>query len=439
MSAHVEAKAVPTTQSKGPPATKKRAALLKEQRAAEAAAKIALTQAIVPLVQEDWPVIAAYVSSHGRIPTVDQVRALTTKMMNDKPPWVHWSKTDASPQLWQKSPAESSEHFRLTIAPAQLRGYRMARASHGVSKGCYYFECVINEGPSVATIASSFPPHARLGQGLKTSLQRALLWEENQKNADKDMKDAQHQHSDDSEKTKKRKLNEELPPRVGGNVRLGWSMRTGDLQAPVGYDKWSYAIRDISGSIIHESNRQDTWGGEELGPGDVIGCAIILDDQKEANEGNHIRFFKNGRNLGEFVLSKGKRLGGEAFAGIESGMYYPAVSSYLGGSVRANFGPHFICNPRKLPPGMKLMPVSSLCRTPPSCPPIEIGKKLSTVESHIVTQLEESIKTELKITQAAYGRYLASQVTYVKLERQKRGYSINDLPKDAPLVQGDEI
>jgi hypothetical protein len=31
------------------------------------------------------------------------------------------------------------------------------------------------------------------------------------------------------------------------HVRLGWSTRQGSLQAPCGFDKWSYGYRDIAG------------------------------------------------------------------------------------------------------------------------------------------------------------------------------------------------
>ena len=55
-------------------------------------------------------------------------------------------------------------------------------------------------------------------------------------------------------------------------------MRTGELQAPVGYDRWSYAYRDIAGSKVHDSRREDRWGGEPFGPGDVVGFAIGLVD-----------------------------------------------------------------------------------------------------------------------------------------------------------------
>lgn len=42
-----------------------------------------------------------------------------------------------------------------------------------------------------------------------------------------------------------------LPPHTKeGHCRLGWSLSTGSLQGPVGYDKSSYAYRDIAGSKV---------------------------------------------------------------------------------------------------------------------------------------------------------------------------------------------
>lgn len=46
-------------------------------------------------------------------------------------------------------------------------------------------------------------------------------------------------------------------------------------------------------------------------------------------KGSSIRFFKNGRDLGV------------AFEDIPEGAYYPAVSLYMGGRVKLNFGPNF--------------------------------------------------------------------------------------------------
>lgn len=52
--------------------------------------------------------------------------------------------------------------------------------------------------------------------------------------------------------------------------RVGWSTRQGELQGAVGGDRYSYGYRDISGSKIHESIRDDAYG-EPYGPGDIVG------------------------------------------------------------------------------------------------------------------------------------------------------------------------
>lgn len=47
-----------------------------------------------------------------------------------------------------------------------------------------------------------------------------------------------------------------LPPETKeGHCRLGWSLSTGSLQGPVGYDKSSYAYRDIAGSKVSDRCR----------------------------------------------------------------------------------------------------------------------------------------------------------------------------------------
>ncbi|CBN77514.1 conserved unknown protein [Ectocarpus siliculosus] len=90
------------------------------------------------------------------------------------------------------------------------KGFRMARATKGVSNGTWYWECAV------------------------------------------------------------------LPPETTeGHCRLGWSLPAGKLQGPVGYDKFSYAYRDIAGSKVHDSHRSDNYG-EPWGPGDVIGFLIRL-------------------------------------------------------------------------------------------------------------------------------------------------------------------
>jgi len=151
----------------------------------------------------------------------------------------------------------------------ELGGYRMVRGSHGVHGGAYYWEVLILEPES----------------------------------------DPENAH-----------------------IRLGWSTRQGELNAPVGFDKWSYGYRDINGSKCHDGVRDDGYG-EGYGPGDVIGCYLRLD----LETGNNLmHFFRNGVDQGV------------AYAGDElrAGVYFPAVSLFNRAKVSANFGPSFIFEPQ---------------------------------------------------------------------------------------------
>ena len=371
------------------------------------------------------------------IPSKEQVQIAAKKSLQDQPVWVHWSKQDIAPQF-------KVDSTRLTATGA-LRGYRMARASHGCSTaGSYYFEVEKLPGPTATEILNSLPPNARLGPGLREQLQTAVEFEERQQHqqqqspAQSTTAVAESKAEPDN---KKRKLGAdgsnnataaEAPPTVGGHVRVGWSMRTGDLQAPVGYDKWSYGIRDTGGSILHCSQRQDHWGGEGFGVGDVIGCAITFDEHDESQ--NHIRFFKNGNCMGQFIISKGKREGGEAFNNIEQGTYYPAVSCYMGGSVRANFGPHWICPPKRsrLPATLKhLQPVSS---EPPLNPEAAVSAAAPTVKlfrkAEHQNALREAIFAEAEIQCQAYAEFLKNHAAEIRKARQERSLPIADLPEE---------
>ncbi|KAI3955357.1 hypothetical protein MKW98_018458 [Papaver atlanticum] len=148
-----------------------------------------------------------------------------------------------------------------------------------------------------------------------------------------------------------------------GHTRLGWSTDKGDLQAPVGYDGYSFGYRDVDGSKIHKALREK-YGEEGCVEGDVIGCYINLPqgglyapkpvhlfwykgqkysstleakDKEEAAKvvpGSEICFFKNG------IFQ------GVAFKDLSGGRYYPAASMYTLPNqpncvVRFNFGPDF--------------------------------------------------------------------------------------------------
>ncbi|KAG5175653.1 concanavalin A-like lectin/glucanase domain-containing protein, partial [Tribonema minus] len=129
-----------------------------------------------------------------------------------------------------------------------------------------------------------------------------------------------------------------LPPaRADGHVRIGWSTGAGDLQAPVGYDRHSYAYRDLAGSRVHASLRHDGYGAP-YGPGDVVGAQIVLAGPSDPSGAptSAIRFFVNGVDQGV------------AYTALAPAAYLPAVSLYMGARVRVNFGPRFVCAPPPL-------------------------------------------------------------------------------------------
>ena len=80
-----------------------------------------------------------------------------------------------------------------------------------------------------------------------------------------------------------------------GHVRIGWATDSAALNAPVGYDPFGFGYRDIKGSKVNKSTRIDNYGAE-FGVGDVIGCHISLNRADSSR--NEIRFFKNGIDQG---------------------------------------------------------------------------------------------------------------------------------------------
>ncbi|KAJ3410796.1 Set1/Ash2 histone methyltransferase complex subunit ASH2 [Chytridiales sp. JEL 0842] len=144
-----------------------------------------------------------------------------------------------------------------------------------------------------------------------------------------------------------------------GHTRVGWSQISGDLQAPCGYDHFSYSFRDSPGTLFHESNpvQDDSVAAyaEGFGEGDVLGVAILLPPLEEKYHealmrrlwqidspyvqfrsnpmpkipGSEIRYYKNGKDLGV------------AFRDLNLGKYHPAISLFGGATVSVNFGPNF--------------------------------------------------------------------------------------------------
>ena len=66
-------------------------------------------------------------------------------------------------------------------------------------------------------------------------------------------------------------------PEAHGHVRVGFARREASLDAPVGFDAYSYAIRDVGGQKVHMSRPKDFFPpGESLKEGDVVGLEIQL-------------------------------------------------------------------------------------------------------------------------------------------------------------------
>jgi COMPASS component BRE2 len=66
-------------------------------------------------------------------------------------------------------------------------------------------------------------------------------------------------------------------PEGGKHVRMGWARREASLDAPVGFDAYSYGIRDVAGEKVFMSRPKEFFAaGDGVREGDVIGLEIQL-------------------------------------------------------------------------------------------------------------------------------------------------------------------
>ncbi|KAI9803154.1 MAG: hypothetical protein M1833_001225 [Piccolia ochrophora] len=121
---------------------------------------------------------------------------------------------------------DTSSHLLFDEPGTQMttaKGFRLARANVGVREGRWYWECKITSGIR--------PP------------------------------DATNAHKEE--------------PR--GHVRVGWARREASLDAPVGFDAYSYGLRDVGGQKMHMSRPKDFFPvSTDINEGDVIGLEISL-------------------------------------------------------------------------------------------------------------------------------------------------------------------
>ncbi|KAI1459307.1 hypothetical protein F4805DRAFT_421058 [Annulohypoxylon moriforme] len=105
------------------------------------------------------------------------------------------------------------------------KGFRTARANVAIRQGRWYWECKITRGTTKSNADGSIESH--------------------------------------------------------GHVRLGFARREASLDAPVGYDAYSYGIRDVQGQKVHMSRPKDFFPpGEEIKEGDVVGLKIQLPSEQ---------------------------------------------------------------------------------------------------------------------------------------------------------------
>lgn len=91
-----------------------------------------------------------------------------------------------------------------------------------------------------------------------------------------------------------------------GAVRLGWSTRADELQAPVGSDGLGYAYRSLEGSKVHQGLREEY--GRGFGEGDVVGCLLHMPSGgrplEKAPEGKEWKFQASPFKLHTFLSDR---------------------------------------------------------------------------------------------------------------------------------------
>lgn len=111
------------------------------------------------------------------------------------------------------------------------KGWRMSRANIAIRQGRWYWECKITQG----ILKDPPPPGA-------------------------------DQQSE-----------QQPPPESHGHVRVGFARREAAIDAPAGFDAYSYGIRDKQGQKVYMSRPKDFFPpGEDVREGDVIGLEIGL-------------------------------------------------------------------------------------------------------------------------------------------------------------------
>lgn len=145
------------------------------------------------------------------------------------PSMFYYRQTEPEPLGPRMSYEDAAAHVFFDSTGRQLttdKGFRMGRANVAVREGRWYWECKIECGIRKAK-------------------------DENSK------------------------------PEGGRHVRMGWARREASLDAPVGFDAYSYGIRDVTGEKVFMSRPKDFFPPDEtIQEGDVIGLEIQLPSER---------------------------------------------------------------------------------------------------------------------------------------------------------------
>uniref|UniRef100_A0A8D3A7J1 Set1/Ash2 histone methyltransferase complex subunit ASH2 n=1 Tax=Scophthalmus maximus TaxID=52904 RepID=A0A8D3A7J1_SCOMX len=147
---------------------------------------------------------------------------------------------------------------------------------------------------------------------------------------------------------------EEMPTETA--ARLGWSQPLGNLQAPLGYDKFSYSWRSKKGTRFHQSLGKHY--SSSYGQGDTLGFFIELPDGTETSKAlpdtykdkalikfkSYLYFEEKdyvdkaekslkSMSPSRMIFYKNGVSQGVAFENLFEGLYFPAISLYKGCTV----------------------------------------------------------------------------------------------------------
>ena len=173
-------------------------------------------------------------------------------------------------------------------------------------------------------------------------------------------------------------------------------------------------------SCIDTEKKDTSMPDAEMTDGDADG------EKKNSALTNHIRFFLNGKPMGENRI---------AFDNVNPGTYHPAISCYKQGSAQLNFGPHFVYPPQTT--GIELHPISEVCTLPP-LPEEAVDKVLSgdstgkvffskKTDEAIESVFKEFVKIELRARYDAHMKHLNLHRKEIAALRKERGLYTVDL------------